>query len=122
MTEGSIQLTRRASISVIKIIRISNTVIFTFNPLGTTIDNAVVTLNSGESRASAPVRITEERCDSHAVGEASEPFNFIAQVDLGGGTIHPYLLLPPVPDRVPMRKRMEQGCQVLGKLKPLGGG
>ena len=122
ITEGTLRLTRRTSTGAVAVAQIGNSIIFTLDVPSATAGAPLVTLPAGESTASVPVRFLEGRCDAHAMGETSQPFNFVAQIDLGDGELHPYLVMPPDAERVPMRVTMENGCRTLGLLAPLDAG
>ncbi len=94
----------------------SNNVLFGFEAPDAPPGGPVVTLDEGVDEASAVIRFVESRCDPHAISEASQPFKFIAQVDLGDGDVHPYILMPPVEAQIPMRQTMEAGCEALGEI------
>ena len=74
---------------------VSNNVLFVFVAPDAPPDGPIVTLDAGDDEGSALIRFVESRCDPHAISEASQPFKFVAQVDLGGGEVHPYIV--PVP-------------------------
>jgi hypothetical protein len=116
ITEGSLRLTRGTSTSTVSVQTVSNNVLFVFEAPESPPGGPVVTLEEGADEASAVIRFVESRCDPHAISEASQPFKFIAQVDLGGGDVHPYILMPPVESQIPMRQTMEAGCEALGKV------
>ena len=116
VTEGSLRLTRRASTSTVSVQTVSNNILFVFAAPEAPTDGPVVTLDEGLGELSAPVRFAESRCDPHAISEASQPFKFVAQIDLGDGVVHPYILSPPVEAQIPMRQTMEAGCEALGKI------
>lgn len=61
-----------------------------------------------------PIRFGEGRCDAHARSESSQPFAFILILDLGDGVERAYILTPPIDEQVPMRKRLDAACDVLG--------
>ena len=46
------------------------------------------------TEASAPVRFIESRCDPHALAEIKQPTKFVAQMQLGDGSVHPYIIYP----------------------------
>ncbi len=121
VTEGALRLTRRASTSTVSVLSVSNNVLFGFEAPDAPSGGPVVTLDEGVDEASAVIRFVESRCDPHAISEASQPFKFIAQVDLGGGDVHPYLLVPPLEAQIPMRQTMEAGCEALGEIEFVAG-
>ena len=116
VTEGALRLTRRASTSTVSVLTVSNNVLFVFEAPDAPLGGPIVTLDEGVDQASALIRFVESRCDPHAISEASQPFKFVAQVDLGGGDVHPYILMPPVEAQIPMRQTMEAGCEALGEV------
>jgi hypothetical protein len=120
ITEGSLRLTRRASASTVSVQTVSNNILFVFDAPEAPTDGPVVTLDEGAGEASVPIRFAESRCDPHAIAEASQPFKFVAQIDLGDGDVHPYILSPPVEAQIPMRQTMEAGCEALGKVVFVG--
>jgi len=121
VTEGALRLTRRDSTSTVSVLSVSNNVLFGFEAPDARSGGPVVTLDEGVDEASAVIRFVESRCDPHAISEASQPFKFIAQVDLGGGDVHPYLLVPPLEAQIPMRQTMEAGCEALGEIDFVAG-
>lgn len=114
VTEGQLRLARRdeSSRDTIIVSFVSNTINFTVDTLGPP-DGAVAVLPSGQPAVDVPVRFVEGRCDAHALSESSQPFQFIAQIDLGDGLVRPYAIPPAIDDQVPMRKRVEQACAIL---------
>jgi hypothetical protein len=96
---------------------VSNNILFVFVAPEAPPDGPVVKLGADAEMASTPIRFEESRCDPHAISEASQPFKFVAQIDLGGGDVHPYILMPPVEARIPMRQTMEAGCEALGEIE-----
>ena len=122
VTAGELRLTRRASTATMSVLSVSNNVLFAFEAVDALVDGPVVSLAEGVDESSAPIRFIESRCDPHAISEASQPFKFVAQVDLGGGDVHPFIVLPPVEAQVPMRQTMEAACVELGEVEFLGGG
>lgn len=120
VTEGALRLTRRASSATVSVLSVSNNVLFAFEAADVPLGGPVVSLMEGADEASAPIRFVESRCDPHAISEASQPFKFIAQVDLGGGDVRPYIVVPPLEAQVPMRETMEAACVELGEMEFLG--
>ena len=102
------------------VLSVSNNVLFVFEAQDGPPGGPVVTLTEGVDEASAPIRFIESRCDPHAISEASQPFKFVAQVDLGGGDVHPYVVTPPVEAQAPMRQTMEAACVELGEVEFFG--
>ena len=72
----------------------SNTIPFVFNAVDSDVGEPVVTLAADAAEASAPMRFIESRCDPHALAEIKQPTKFIAQVQLGDGSVHPYIIYP----------------------------
>ena len=122
VTEGELRLTRRASTAAVSVQSVSNNILFGFEAPDAPVDGPVVALSQDVDEASAPVRFVESRCDPHAISEASQPFKFIAQIDLGGADIHPYIVLPPLDAQIPMRQTMEAGFLALGESGFVGDG
>ena len=114
-TEGTLRLTRRADAepATITIGYISNSINFNVVPLVAD-DDLVVVVPTDRTTVEIPVRFVEGRCDSHARSESSQPFAFVAQVDLGDGDELSYPLPPPADQQVAMRNRVEQACDLLG--------
>jgi hypothetical protein len=121
VTEGALRLTRGTSTSAVSVLNVSNNVLFGFEAPDAPPGGPVVTLDEGIDEASAVIRFVESRCDPHAISEASQPFKFIAQVDLGDGDVHPYILMPPLEAQIPMRQTMEAGCEALGAIEFVAG-
>ena len=115
VTEGVLRLTRRAATGVVRVTYVSNTINFT-------VDVEPVTLTVGADSVEVPVRFREGRCDAHALSESSQPFRFVAIVDLGDGVEHGDVVTPPVEEQVPMRRRVERGCAALGAIDFVGQG
>jgi hypothetical protein len=63
---------------------------------------------------SVPIRILENRCDSHARSESSQSFRFFGDVDLGDGVARPYTILPTRDQQLQIRATFEAGCEALG--------
>ncbi len=122
VTAGELRLTRRASAATVSVLSVSNNVLFVFEAADTPLGDPVVTLDEGVDEASARIRFIESRCDPHAISESSQPFKFVAQVDLGGGDVHPFIVTPPVEAQDPMRQTMEAACTQLGEVEFLGRG
>lgn len=116
VTEGTLRLTRGEATGTVTVLSVSNTINFTFESPASPPGTAIVTLAADQDVASAPVRFVEGRCDPHAIAESSQPFKFIAQIDLDG-VLHPYVVTPPVEEQAAMRIRVEAGCQQLGKTE-----
>lgn len=120
VTEASLRLTRRDATGSVAVLAVSNTINFTFESPDTPPGFPIVELAADHDVASAPVRFVEGRCDPHAIAESSQPFKFIAQVDIDG-SLHPYVVTPPVAEQAAMRIRVEAGCEQLGKIEFLDG-
>lgn len=119
ITEAELRLTRGEATGAVSVLSVSNTINFTFEAPEAPPDGPIVTLAAGEDVASAAVRFVEGRCDPHAIAESSQPFKFIAQVELDGA-VHPFVVTPPVSEQPAMRTRVEAGCEALGKIEFLG--
>ena len=115
VTEGVLRLTRRASTATVTVHEVSNNVLFVFVAPDAPPDGPIVTLDAADDESGSPIRFVESRCDPHAISEASQPFKFVAQVDLGAGELHPYIVPVPLDDQIPMRQTMEAGCVALGE-------
>ena len=122
VTEGELRLTRRASATTVSVLSVSNNVLFVFEAADTPLGDPVVTLDEGVDEATARIRFLESRCDPHAISESSQPFKFVAQVDLGGGDVHPFIVTPPVEAQDSMRHTMEDACVALGEVEFFGQG
>ena len=120
VTAGSLQLTRREGEGEIVILSVSNTIPFVFMAIDTPVGEPVVSLGAEASEASAPIRFVESRCDPHALAEIKQPTKFIAQVQLGDGSIHPYIVYPEREMWTPMRLTADKACVQLGKVEFLG--
>ena len=116
VTEASLRLTRRDATGSVAVLAVSNTINFTFESPDTPPGFPIVELAADHDVASAPVRFVEGRCDPHAIAESSQPFKFIAQIDLEGA-LHPFVVTPPVEEQAAMRIRVEAGCEQLGKIE-----
>ena len=67
-----------------------------------------------------PIQFIESRCDPHALAEIKQPTKFIAQVQLGDGSVHPYIIYPERDYWIPMRLTADKACFQLGKVEFLG--
>lgn len=119
VTEGVLRLTRRKSSDAIVVAYISNTINFTFVPIGGN-QGPVATLSVDKEMVEVPIRFIEGRCDAHALSESSQPFKFYAVLDLGDGVERSFATVPAIADQVPMRHRVEQACDILGKTGFVG--
>ena len=120
VTEGGLRLTRLAGTGTVTIELIRPTIIFTFKVLHAG-DGVVAELPAGSAGADVPIRFLEARCDAHAASEVSQPFQFSATLDLGDGVQRAYALPIPIPDQVPMRRRVDAACEILGLTGALDG-
>jgi hypothetical protein len=116
VTAGELRLTRRQGEGEIVVLAVSNTIPYVFMAVDTAVGEPVVTLAADESEASAPVRFIESRCDPHALAEIKQPTKFIAQVQLGDGSVHPYIVYPERDYWTPMRLTADKACVALGKV------
>lgn len=113
VTGGGLRMVRTGATGEVRLLSVSNTVLFTVETLETAPDEPVATLEADHDEVVAPIRITENRCDAHARSESSQSFRFVGQIDLGGGDVHPFTILPSKDDQVQMRARLEAGCAYL---------
>ncbi len=120
VTAGELRLTRRQGEGDIVVLTVSNTIPFVFMAVDTRVGEPVVTLAAEESEASAPVRFVESRCDPHALAEIKQPTKFVAQVQLGDGSVHPYIIYPERDLWTPMRLTADKACVQLGKVVFVG--
>ena len=120
VTAGELRLTRRQGEGEIVVLAVSNTIPYVFMAVDTQVGEPVVTLAADESEASAPVRFIESRCDPHALAEIKQPTKFVAQVQLGDGTVHPYIIYPERDLWTPMRLTADKACVQLGKVVFVG--
>jgi hypothetical protein len=120
VTAGELQLTRRDGVGEFAVTFVSNTIPFVFEAVDTAVDETVVTLEADADVASAPVRFIESRCDPHALAEIKQPTKFIAQIQLGDGSIHPYIIYPERSMWTPMRLTADKACVQLGKVVFVG--
>jgi hypothetical protein len=116
VTAGALQLTRRAGDGEVTVLSVSHTIPFFFSAVDTAVGEPVVTLAAGEDTASAPVRFLESRCDPHALAEIKQPTKFVAQVQLGDGSQHAYIIYPERDYWTPMRLTADKACMALGKV------
>ncbi len=114
VTQGVLRLTRLAGEGAVTIELIRPTIIFTFNVLGGAAGDLVAMLPEDSDRLDVPVQFLEGRCDAHAASEVSQPFEFSATLDLGDGVERNFALPIPKDDQVPMRHRVDAGCEYLG--------
>lgn len=113
VTEGFLRLTRLQGEGEVTVALIRPTIIFRFETLAGPSD-VVARLAAGTDAVDVPIRFIEGRCDAHASAEVSQPFQFVATLDLGDGVERSYALPIPIPDQKPMRARVEAGCEFLG--------
>ena len=113
VTEGVLRITRRAATTTLTVRGIRNTINFRFEVIdGHTGDVGV--LAPDQSTLDVPVRFLEGRCDAHARSESSQPFAFVAELDLGDGVQRFLVVSPSLDDQVPMRERIDRACDLLG--------
>lgn len=120
VTAGELQLTRRAGEGEITVLSVSNTIPFVFEAVETDVGDPVVTLASDADTAAVPIRFIESRCDPHALAEIKQPTKFVAQVRLGDGSVHPYIIYPERSYWIPMRLTADKACVALGKVEFAG--
>ncbi|MEQ1872786.1 MAG: hypothetical protein ABL953_03580 [Ilumatobacteraceae bacterium] len=113
VTEGSLRLTRLAGEGVVTVALIRPTIIFGFEVLDSAGDFVAV-LPEDADAVDVPIRFIEGRCDAHASAEVSQPFQFTATLDLGDGVERTFAMPIPKADQIPMRARVEAGCEFLG--------
>jgi hypothetical protein len=119
VTEGILRLTRRAAVDAVTVAFVSNTINFTFLAPDAA-DGPIAVLDKGVTSVSVPIRFIEGRCDAHALSESSQPFKFVAQIDLGDGIERPFEVIPALEAQVPMRRRVETACEILGQTGFVG--
>ena len=120
VTVGGLRLTRRAGEGEFTILEVSPTVPFSFDAIDTDVGEPVVTLAADADRAVVPVQFIESRCDPHALAEIKQPTKFVAQVQLGDGSVHPYIIYPERSYWTAMRLTADKACVQLGKVEFLG--
>jgi hypothetical protein len=120
VTAGSLRLTRRSSNGTIRITAISNTIPHEFEAINGLVNGAIIELGSGANVAEVPIQFLESRCDPHALAEVKQPYKFVAQVDLGDATLHPYIIYPPQAMWVPMRLTADAACVATGQVVFVG--
>jgi hypothetical protein len=120
VTVGELRITRRAGEGEYTILSVSNTVPFVFEAVDTGVDEPVATLAADADEVSVPIRFIESRCDPHALAEIKQPTKFVAQVLLGDGSEHPYIIYPVRSYWTPMRLTADKACEQLGKVVFLG--
>ncbi len=101
-------------------LEVSPTVPFVFDAIDTEVGEPVVTLAADADTAEVPIRFVESRCDPHALAEIKQPTKFVAQVVLGDGSQHPYIIYPERSYWTPMRLNADKACVQLGKVEFLG--
>jgi hypothetical protein len=114
VTGGSIRLRRGEASGEVRLLSVGNTILFVVDTPGSRPGQPTATLPVGEDEVAVPVRILENRCDSHARSESSQSFRFFGEVDLGDGVARQYTILPTPDDQVQIRARFEAGCDALG--------
>jgi hypothetical protein len=120
VTVGELRLTRQAGEGEYTILSVSNTVPFVFDAIDSDPSEPVVTLAADAGQASVPIQFIESRCDPHALAEIKQPTKFVAQVQLGDGSVHPYIIYPERSYWTPMRLTADKACYQLGKVVFLG--
>ena len=120
VTVGGLRLTRQAGQGEYTVLEVSPTVPFVFDAIDTEVGEPVVTLAADADTAEVPIRFVESRCDPHALAEIKQPTKFVAQVVLGDGSQHPYIIYPERSYWTPMRLTADKACVQLGKVEFLG--
>ena len=120
VTLGALRLTRKAGAGEYTVLEVSPTVPYVFEAVDTEVGEPVVTLAAEADTAEVPIRFIESRCDPHALAEVKQPTKFVAQVVLGDGTQHPYIIYPERSYWTPMRLTADKACVQLGKVEFLG--
>lgn len=120
VTVGALRLTRKAGAGEYTVLEVSPTVPYVFEAVDTEVGEPVVTLAADADTAEVPIRFIESRCDPHALAEIKQPTKFVAQVVLGDGTQHPYIIYPERSYWTPMRLTADKACVQLGKVEFLG--
>jgi hypothetical protein len=122
VTVGRLRLTRRAGEGEFTILAVSNTIPFAFDAIDSDPGEPVVTLAADADEAEVPIQFIESRCDPHALAEIKQPTKFVAQVLLGDGSQHPYIIYPERSLWTPMRLTADKACYQLGKVVFVGDG
>jgi hypothetical protein len=120
VTVGGLRLGRGAGQGEFTILEVSPTVPFSFDAIDTDVGEPVVTLAADADQAEVPIQFIESRCDPHALAEIKQPTKFVAQVQLGDGSVHPYIIYPERSYWTPMRLTADKACVQLGKVEFLG--
>jgi hypothetical protein len=120
VTAGSLRLTRRNGTGEFVVLSVSNTIPYEFAAVDTAIDEPVAVLGADTDEVSVPVRFLESRCDPHALAEVKQPTKFISQVQLGDGSVHPYIIYPEREYWVEMRLTADEACVILGEVEFAG--
>jgi hypothetical protein len=114
VTGGSIRLRRGEASGEVRLLSVSNTILFVVDTPGSHPGEPVAVLPVGEDEVAVPIRILENRCDSHARSESSQSFRFFGEVDLADGVVRQYTIMPTHDDQLQIRARFEAGCEALG--------
>ena len=120
VTAGELRLTRRDGTGTVTVQSVSNTVPYEFVAVDTAVGEPVVVLPDGVDEVSVPVRFLESRCDPHALAEVKQPTKFIAQIVLGDGSEHPYIIYPERSYWNVMRATADEACIILGEVEFVG--
>lgn len=120
VTAGSLRLTRRTGTGTVTVHSVSNTVPYEFVAVDTAAGEPVAVLPDGVDEVSVPVRFLESRCDPHALAEVKQPTKFIAQITLGDGSAHPYIVYPERSYWNAMRSTADEACVILGEVEFVG--
>lgn len=79
---GVLRLERRESTAEIAVDAIHGSVLVSM-----TADNVPDVLAAGESVLEVPIVASQNRCDSHAIGEAKKPYHFVVDLRIGGDQV-----------------------------------
>jgi hypothetical protein len=119
VTEGALRMTRHAATRGVDVRFVANTINYTVQFTAGT-DGVVGTLPAGTDTVDLPMRFVEGRCDAHALSESSQPFNFVATLDLGDGVARTISVVPAAADQLAMRDTVLEACRVLGQIGFVG--
>lgn len=126
VTTGVLRLTRRDGDSPVRVWSVAGTIPYRVefpdrvdpDPVGAP---PLVELGPDQSVVDVAMRFTENRCDPHALAEVKQPFQFVAQIDLGDGVVVAHLVRPDRADETLIRRTANEACVVTGKVVEPGG-